>query len=153
MPQAWKPGRGKLGPMAPVIGRWRAQSDSERGPLICEREFSRILGDKYVQLDAAWRFDGGSAAVDGYRERAIYGADKDGVLTFWSFTSDGKRSQGRIAVADDVHPKALCFEAQMDAGLARQIYWPDETDGVHWAVEARNKSGWRRFTEHHYRRA
>ena len=32
----------------------------------------------------------------------------------------------------------------------RMAYWPDETDGYYWAVEAKNKKGWKRFTEHHY---
>ena len=31
--------------------------------------------------------------------------------------------------------------------------WPAEGAGFHWAVEARAKQGWRRFTEHHYQRA
>ena len=148
MVQAWKNGRGKLGVLAPLIGRWRAGADSPMGPVVCEREFSRVLGDKYVQLDGVWRF--GGKAGDGYRERAIFGPDKTGVLSFWSFTSDGKRSEGRLADGADIHPKAICFEAQMDAGLARQIYWPDADVGVRWAVEAKNKSGWRRFTAHHY---
>ena len=45
------------------------------------------------------------------------------------------------------------FEAQMPAGLARMAYWPDDSDGFHCSVEAKNKKGWKRFTEHHYRRA
>jgi hypothetical protein len=155
MVQAWKAGRGKLGVLAPLIGLWRAEAESPMGPVVCEREFSRVLGDKYVQLDALWKFGPEQAGPKqdsggGYRERAIYGADKDGVLSCWSFTSDGKRSEGRLADASDIHPRAVCFEARMDAGLARQIYWPDADDGIHWAVEARTKSGWRRFTQHLY---
>jgi hypothetical protein len=52
-----------------------------------------------------------------------------------------------------VHPQAVCFEAQMDMGLARQVFWPDEKEGMLWAVEARNKKGWNRFSLHHYRQA
>jgi hypothetical protein len=150
MAQAWKAGRGKLGVLAPLIGRWRAAADSPRGPVTCEREFSRILGDSYIQLDAIWKFGPLQSKDGGYRERAIFGVGRQGALAVWSFTSDGKHSEGRIADGADVHPKGLCFESQMDAGLARQIYWPDDVDGLHWAVEARNKSGWRRFTQHHY---
>jgi hypothetical protein len=151
--QAWKSGRGKLGVFTPLIGAWRAQATSPMGPLSCERTFTRILGDKYIQLDGLWRFGEKQGAAGGYRERAIFGAGKDGVLAFWSFTSDGKQSQGRLADGTDIHPKAICFEAKMDAGLARQIYWPDKDEGVQWAVEAKNKSGWRRFTAHHYHAA
>ena len=53
----------------------------------------------------------------------------------------------------DVPPAGFGFGAQMPAGLARMIYWPDETEGFHWAVEAKTKKGWSRFTEHHYRKA
>jgi hypothetical protein len=148
MAQPWKPGRGKLGGFAPLIGTWRATADSEMGPVSCERTFTLILGSKFVQLDAGWRF--GANATRGYDERCIFGPDKDGIVSFWSFTSDGKRSQGRFADAADIHPKALCFEAQMDAGLARQVYWPDEDKGVRWVVESKTKKGWRRFVEHLY---
>lgn len=41
----------------------------------------------------------------------------------------------------------------MDAGLARQIYWPDPEEGLRWGAEVRNKEGWNRFSEHHYRPA
>ncbi len=66
------------------------------------------------------------------------------------FTSDGKRSEGTLADVTDVHPEAVGFEAQMPAGLARMVYWPDEAGGFRWAVESKNKRGWKRFTEHHY---
>jgi hypothetical protein len=152
MAQAWKSGRGKLGVFSPLIGTWRATSDTPRGPVTCERAFTLILSNTYVQLDAAWTF---RAAKDEtprvFREHAIFGPGSDGIIAFWSFTSDGKRSEGRLAAASDIHPKALCFEAQMDAGLARQIYWPDAEAGVRWAVESRTRKGWNRFTEHHYK--
>lgn len=41
----------------------------------------------------------------------------------------------------------------MPTGRARMIYWPDEDGGFRWAVESKNKKGWHRFTEHHYRRS
>ena len=86
-----------------------------------------------------------------YEEVALFGVGESGKLCFWSYTSDGKRSQGEIADVSDIHDKAIGFEAHMPAGLARMAYWPDETDGFHWAVESKNAKGWRRFTEHHYR--
>jgi hypothetical protein len=49
-----------------------------------------------------------------------------------------------------LHPQAIAFEAKMPAGLARQIYWPNADGGFDWAVEAKSKKGWKRFTEHHY---
>jgi hypothetical protein len=140
----WKKGSGKLGVLRPLLGNWEAESDSPMGPLKCTRSFSSILGGKYTELRARWQFK--SFAYD---ELAVYGVH-DGKLSFWSFTSDGKRSQGTIADGTDVHPGAICFKAEMPAGLARMIYWPDDEGGFHWAVESKTKKGWRRFTEHHY---
>jgi hypothetical protein len=140
----WKKGAGKLGVLRPLLGRWEAESDSPMGRMTCTRAFSPILGGKYIELTARWQFK--SFAYD---ELAVYGIE-EGKLSFWSFTSDGKRSRGTIASGLDVHPDAICFEAQMPAGLARMIYWPDDEGGFHWAVESKSKKGWRRFTEHHY---
>jgi hypothetical protein len=38
----------------------------------------------------------------------------------------------------------------MPAGLARMIYWPNDDGSINWAVEAKNKKGWKRFTHHKY---
>jgi hypothetical protein len=141
----WKKGRGRLGLFDPLLGRWVAKADSEMGPVTCTRAFSRILSDKYVELRVNWVF-----AKSGYEELAIFGVGDDKTLSFWSFTSDGKRSTGILADATDIHPQAIAFEAQMPAGLARQTYWPDDKVGFHWAVESRNKKGWKRFVQHHY---
>ena len=153
MKQIWKKGRGKLGPMAPLLGKWKAETDTPMGPVACVREYSKF-GGGYVRLEAAWKFRApkGDAPRE-YREICLFGPDKDGVLAYWSYTSDGKKSSGRLAEATDVHPQAVCFEAQMDAGLARQVFWPDEKAGMLWAVESRNKKGWNRFSLHHYRQA
>jgi hypothetical protein len=141
----WKKGRGKLGPLDPLIGSWTAEADSPMGPMTCTRVFEPILGGSYIQLTAKWNF---SKSV--YEEHAIIGV-RDGALGFWSFTSDGKNSQGAIADGTDLHPEAVCFEAQMPAGLARMIYWPHEEGGFNWAVESKNKKGWNRFVLHHYK--
>ncbi len=141
----WKKGRGKLGVMSPLLGTWRAVADSPMGRVVCTRTFTAILDGAYIQLDADWKF-----ARGGYRELAIFGADEDRGVSFWSFTSDGKTSHGKLADVSDIHPQALGFEAQMPSGLARMAYWPDETEGLRWVVEAKMKKGWRRFTEHHY---
>jgi hypothetical protein len=143
----WKRGRGKLGSLAPLIGRWIAESDSPMGRLRCTRTFRRVLGDQFVQLDAHWEFPKGA-----YEETALFGV-QEGELHFWSFTSDGKRSTGWLADGIDIHPEAICFEAKMPAGLARMIYWPEVDGTVSWAVESKTKKGWRRFTHHHYRPA
>jgi hypothetical protein len=141
----WRKGRGKLGQLDPLIGEWYAEADSPMGRVKCTRTFSRVLSGVYVLLNAHWEFGAKS-----YDEMALFGAGADGQLSFWSFTSDGKHSAGKIADVSDVHPQAVGFEAEMPAGLARMVYWPKEDDGFHWAVEAKNKSGWKRFTEHHY---
>ena len=140
----WKNGRGKLGLLQPLLGNWIAESDTPMGKVKCSRSFTKILGEQYIRLDVKWDF--GSKA---YVEMAIIGMDEDQV-SFWSFTSDGKKSSGRLADGTDIHPESICFEAQMPAGLARMIYWPDEANGFFWAVESKNKKGWNRFTLHHY---
>jgi hypothetical protein len=167
MPITWKKGRGKLGLLAPILGSWKAATDSPMGPLTCSRTYA-AFGDKWVRLDAEWAFGGPKASAKlslaqkaamqayagkGYKEVAFFGPADDGVLAFWSFTSDGKKSEGRLAAAPDIHADAICFEAHMPAGLARQVFWPDAKEGFRWAVESRTKKGWNRFTEHHYRPA
>jgi WD40 repeat protein len=118
----------------------------------CHRTFTPVLGGKYLQLDARWEFQAHGPGA--YEERAIIGVGDDGQVHFWSFTSDGKRSQGWLSDVTDLHPEAVGFEADMPAGRARMAYWPaDDGDGFHWAVESRNRSGWRRFVDHHYRAA
>jgi hypothetical protein len=143
----WKKGPGKLGALHPLIGAWRAESDSPMGRLVCTRTFTPMPGGKFVELRAEWKF-----AAFTYVELAVYGI-RDGKLGFWSFTSDGKRSEGYVGNGKDLHPEAVCFEAKMPAGLARMVYWPDGEGGVHWAVESKTQKGWHRFTEHHYHRA
>ena len=142
---AWKKGRGRLGIMAPLLGSWKALADSPVGPVSCTRTFTTILGGSYVQLAARWKY-----ATGDYEELALYGLGDQGGVAFWSFTSDGKRSEGIIADVKDIHPQAIGFEAQMPGGPARMAYWPDDAEGFRWAVEAKTKKGWRRFTEHHY---
>jgi hypothetical protein len=144
----WKRGRGKLGVLAPLMGIWKAAANTPMGPVNCTREFTSILGGTRIQLTARWEFKKGV-----YEEIAIIGLNADGQVAFWSFTSDGKSSTGTIADVSDVHPEAIGFEAQMPAGLARMVYWPDGDGGCHWAVESKNQKGWKRFTEHHYKQS
>ena len=141
---AWKKGPGKLGALAPLLGTWQANAMSPMGKIRCTRAFMPILHGKYIQLVARWEF-----GEKVYEEMAIYGVS-NGTLSFWSFTSDGKRSEGAIADGRDVDPRAVAFEAEMPAGRARMIYWPNDEGGFNWAVEAKTKKGWRRFTEHKY---
>jgi hypothetical protein len=145
--RTWSKGKGKLGPLAPLVGTWSARASSPQGPVRCTRTFSKVLGGAYVQLTADWKF-----GKTRYEEIALYGPGSDGRLSFWSFTSDGKRSEGRVADVRDLHPEAVGFEAAVPAGLARMAYWPHENGGIVWVVEAQTKKGWRRITEHHYRK-
>jgi hypothetical protein len=140
----WSKGRGHLGVLQPLLGEWRASAESPMGKINCFRNFKSILAGKYIELHARWEFAKGV-----YEEVAIYGL-YERKLAFWSFTSDGKKSQGYLADGTDVHPMAICFEAEMPAGLARMIYWPNDEGGMNWAVESKNKKGWSRFTIHHY---
>jgi len=141
----WKKSRGKLGIFAPLMGKWQAEADSEMGPVRCRREFKKVLSGKYIQLTANWEYQNGS-----YDELAMIGVNKDGEICFWSFTSDGKQSDGKLTDGSDIHPDAISFEAQMLAGTARMVYWPDEEEGFHWIVESKTKKGWNRFVAHHY---
>lgn len=145
MNTAWKSGRGTLGALQPLLGSWLARAESPMGPVECTRTFTRF-GSKYIRLSATWKF--GETV---YEELALFGAADDGGTAFWSFTNDGKRSEGRLADASDLDARAVGFEAQMPAGLARFAYWPDEGDGFYWAAEAKTKKGWRRMSYHHYR--
>jgi hypothetical protein len=141
----WKKGRGKLGFLEPLLGSFHAQADSPTGPVDCTRTFTRVLGGKYIQLTALWKTQQGD-----YEEIAYFGVRPDSSVGFWSFTSDGKQSAGQAADVMEIHPQAVGFEAQMPAGLARMAYWPDDEIGFHFAVEAKTKQGWKRFTHHHY---
>ena len=64
-----------------------------------------------------------------------------GRLHFWSFTSDGKNSNGTIADVTDIHPEAIGFEAQMPAGLARMAYWPDDEADSTGRLKQKTKKG------------
>lgn len=155
MKKLWKKGRGKLGFLQPLLGKWAAETDSPMGPLRCTRVFEAVLGGAYIRLDARWLFGEAAKSASssgGYQELALIGVGADGKVCFWSFTSDGKNSHSNVADVTDLHPEAIGFEAQMPAGLARMAYWPDEDGtGFYWVVESKTKKGWRRFTEHHYR--
>ena len=169
----WGRGRGLLGPLDPLIGAWEATAESPRGPLRVERVFTRVHGGRWVRLEVRWAFAEGV-----YEETAMFGRRADGTLGFWSFTSDGKHSEGWLAEAPDLPAQAIAFEAEMPAGRARQAYWPapavdvvegeggdgeggesgvrddgaaDDGAGFMWIVEARTNTGWSRFTEHRYR--
>ncbi len=149
MSKTWKKGRGKLGFMEPLLGRWTAEAETPMGRVRCRRAFTQVLGGNYIRLDARWEFGGPSGKA--YEEIALIGAGGEKSVSFWSFTSDGKRSQGVVAAVTDLHPEAVGFVAEMAAGTARMAYWPDGEGGFFWAVESKTKKGWRRFTEHHYR--
>lgn len=96
----------------------------------------------------------GQAGQDEILSRGLHvGPGPDGVLTFWSSTSDGTKNSGRLSVAKDNPPNSVCFEAEIRMGLARQVFWSDGGDGMHGKVESRTKMGLRRLAEHHYRLA
>lgn len=147
----WKAGRGLLGPLKPLMGDWvsaPAEQDAQ-APMRCTRSLTPF-GKGWVRLEALWQM----GERGDYLETAFYGAGGDGTLAFFSFTNDGKRSEGRLSDGSDVHADAVAFEARMPAGVARVIYWPaDSGEGFQFAVESRNKEGWSRFLRHTYRPA
>src|SRR3954451_22206110 len=147
----WKSGRGLLGPLKPLLGGWETEADGPQpgSRMTCTRTFRPVLGGGWIQLDARWAMGPGRA----YEETALFGRGAEGRLAFFSFTSDGKRSQGWLADGTDVHPRAVAFEADMPAGRARFLYWPEADGELGFAVESRTKQGWKRFVKHVYRRA
>ena len=147
MPIAWKNGRGKMGFMAPLLGSWRAEvPETPMGKVLCLRTFERALDGKFIRLTADWDIGEGAKT---YREEAFYGLDREKVPSFWSFTSDGSTSQGRLCEIADLHPQGFGFEAQMPSGLARMGFWP-EGDGIMWVTQAATKKGWSDLARHHY---
>lgn len=95
----WKPGRGLLGPPRPLLGAWRTEAEVNGHRMVCTRTFE-AFGKGWVRLEAVWHM----GERGDYREIALFGAGEDGVLGFFSFTNDGKRSVGRLADGSDVHP-------------------------------------------------
>jgi hypothetical protein len=159
----WKKGRGKLGFLQPLLGSWVATAETPMGPVRCTRVIESILQGSCIRLDVRWYFnfstkpaeqcpDPAAKQKGPYEELALFSVGDEGKVCFWSFTSDGKHSHGTAADATDIHPEAVGFEAQMPAGYARMVYWPDDGGGFFWVVESKTAKGWRRFVEHHYRR-
>lgn len=145
MPTEWKPGRGKMGFMAPLIGTWKTEiADTPLGPVVCMRTYEKTLDGKWIELTADWDIGGGKKH---YVERAFYGVGRDKVPAFWSFTSDGGQSHGILADVGEMAEGAKGFEAEMTAGLARFGFWPTE-GGMMWAADAKTKKGWREIVRH-----
>src|SRR5579859_6424008 len=122
MAKVWKKGRGKLGFLQPLLGRWAAEAQSPMVPLRCMRTLEPVLGGSYIRLTVRWEFGTAKAKAasegkGGYEEIALIGASDGGKVAFWSFTSDGKHSQGTVSDVTDIHAEAVGFEAQMPAGL------------------------------------
>ena len=147
MPKSlWKNGRGAMGRMAPLLGQWVAEEDSKLGPVRVELRFALAAGNTTVVKQAIWWLRGKKS----YEEIAVFCKGDEAPLEFVSFTSDGRRSEGRVTADQDAPSDALVFQAQMPAGLARMLYWKETREGFHWAVESRGKKGWNRFIQHHY---
>ncbi len=143
----WKKGRGKLGVFEPLIGSWICNEGSkERMKPQVIRTFAYSLGKNYIMADVTW-FLGDK----NYEDHTIIGLDSSKIITSWSFTSDGKNSVGKLTDVSDVHESAFGFESIMPAGIARQMFWPDEKDGFNWAVESKTQKGWNRFVLLHFR--
>jgi hypothetical protein len=129
------------------IGLWVTEGKGPMGTYRCERVFEELRGGKYLRLTVVWDIPGGK-----YEELAVYGVDPASRrLRFWSFTSDGKRSEGELTAPADVAKDALCFEADFSGRRARMIWSPVGPEGFTVAVEARNKKGWKRFLEQQFR--
>lgn len=142
----WKKGRGKLGIFSPLLGDWITNAGSKdfTKPK-CARSFEKTLDNKYIQLKVNWFLE-----KQIYKDLTLIGLNASKEICFWSFTSDGKNSTGKLADVSDLHPEAIGFEAEMPAGLARQAYWPAKDDGFYWVVESKTKKGWNRFVHQHF---
>lgn len=143
--ESWQRGRGRLGVLAPLLGTWVAEGESEAGPFRCERRFARALHGTYIELRAEWRLPGRT-----YDEVALHGHDRDGALRFWSFTSDGRQSTGWRVDPDDLPHPGVAFEADLPDGRARYAYMAVPDGRLLYVVESRTANGWNRFVEHRY---
>uniref|UniRef100_UPI004047CD60 hypothetical protein n=1 Tax=Roseivirga sp. TaxID=1964215 RepID=UPI004047CD60 len=142
----WKKGRGKLGIFDPLIGKWICNKGSKnRMQPECIREFQYQKGNAFIIQEVTWNLGDKS-----YDDHTIIGLNTEKIISFWSFTSDGKNAYGNLCDVSDIHPLAIGFEAEMPGGTARQAFWPDDTSGFHWVVESKTKKGWNRFVEQHY---
>lgn len=142
----WKKGRGKLGIFDPLIGTWICNPDSkDRMNPECTRTFRYAIGNSYIIEDVNWNL-----GDKNYIDHTVIGLDNNKGVAFWSFTSDGKNSTGKLTDVSDIHSEAIGFEAIMPAGIARQAFWPDETEGFHWIVESKTRKGWNRFVHQHF---
>lgn len=135
-------------PLLPLLGAWTYSGDSPLGPLTCQRTFTPILDGNWVQLDAVWTYK--DPKRGDYVERCLFGLNAEKSLSFHSFINDGSSSYGIEADGSDISANALCFEAQMPHGLARQTYWPGENGSLNWRVERQVKSGWSELVGHVY---
>lgn len=126
----------------PYLGRWTSRPGGP-GPasnMKCRRAINAF--GPHVRLEADW--------AGAYQETAMFAADEAGQPAFWSFTSDGNRSQGALTDGSDVHPQAVAFLARMPQGQARMVYWPAAGGGFNFAVEAQTPAGWSRIMHHLY---
>ena len=139
-------GRGLLGPMKPLMGDWAWSGEHASQSIIARRTYEPF-GKGWVRLTAVWTMPGRD-----YVETAFYGPADDGTLGFYSFTNDGKRSEGRLADGSDVHAQAVAFVAKFPAGTGRMIAWPrdDGAPGFDFAVESQTKRGWNRFLQQRF---
>jgi hypothetical protein len=137
----FKFGRGLLGPMKPLIGHWVHTGEHNRQTVRVTRLYEP-WGKGWVRLTASWTLPDRD-----YVETAFYGATTEGPLGFWSFTNDGRCSQGMLADGSDVHAQAVAFVAKFPAGTGRMIAWPrdDGLPGFEFAVESQTQKGWNRF--------
>jgi len=142
-----KPPAPGLSILQPLLGEWGSIPAGEEpaSKMPCTRHFTKLWGGAYYRLGVRWAMEGGKV----FEEVAMFGTGQDGSIGFWSFTSDGKQSHGWLTDGTDVHPKAIAFVAELPAGTARMVYWP-EGDGFDYAVERRTADGWDRFMRHHY---
>ena len=127
-------------PLTPLLGSWTYSGKSDLGEIKCTRTFTPVLNGHRVRLDAVWSYADPKRAD--YVELCYFGLNADGALGFVSFINDGSRSEGVLASGTDIDESAICFEAQMPHGLARQAYWPNGSGGWHWRVERKVKAGW-----------
>ncbi len=145
----WKPGRGKIGFMAPLIGQWIAiNPDTSMGRGECIRTYEKILDGKFIRLQADWNIGSGTKT---YCEIAHYGLNADKRPAIWSFTSDGGQFYGELADVSEMAEGAKGFYADMPSDLARFGFWPSK-NGMIWAAEAQTKQGWKSMIRHDCRR-
>jgi len=121
----WKKGRGKLGFLDPLLGAWRARTNSQNGPVVCVRRFEPVLKDGYVRLTAHWKVGPAPERSSPARKAAAKpeaGTKRDGAAN--AAAGEGSPKPGSSYTYDEM--------AIVGTGGEKNVrFWSFTSDGKH----------------------